>query len=102
MHDVTAEFLMLIKVSAKLKGDPRLLADSIREIEEDYMKKYGHFGASVRHAALIGPWDFALWFPGSPESVIYLTTAIAKKAPGESETLTMAAMEMDTFTRMAW
>jgi hypothetical protein len=92
------QFLMLIKISDKLKGDLPFLAESIRAIEEDYMGKFGKLGASVAHAALIGPWDFAVWFHGSPESAIYLAAEIARKAPGESETLTMPAFELDEFT----
>ena len=94
-------FLMLIKINAELKNDPKL-ADRIEEIEAEYMKKYESLGRSIAHVALEGPWDFALLFPGSRESVMDLERSIRSSAPqvqSVEELLTMPATELDDFVR---
>jgi hypothetical protein len=91
-------FLMLIKVTnpSVLANKPQLVA-WIDEIETSYMSLSGQFGASVAHLVLNGPWHFALVFPGSQESVVFLTTAIESKAPGQTEILTLQGTNLDAF-----
>jgi|1185.fasta_scaffold11059_2 hypothetical protein len=84
---------MMIKVTPTVRANPSLL-DWINDIETDYMEKYGDFGASMAHLVLEGPWNFALLFPGSDESVAYLSSQILSKA-GDTEILTMAATDLD-------
>lgn len=89
---------MLIKVSAAVKSNPQLLG-WINEIENDYMARFGSFGPSLAHLALTDQWDFALVFPGSEESVGYLGNAIASKAPGQTEILTLRGTNLDDFRK---
>jgi hypothetical protein len=91
-------FLILIKVTnpSVLANKPQLVA-WIDEIETAYMDEFGELGASVAHIAFDGPWHFALVFPGSQESVTFLTNAISSKAPGQTEILTLQGTDLDTF-----
>jgi hypothetical protein len=96
MNDVM--FLMLIKVSAGVLANRAQLISWIDEIEDDYMERFGHFGASAAHLELTGaPWHFALVFPGSQESVTFLTNAIESKAPGQTDILTLEGTNLDDF-----
>jgi hypothetical protein len=72
------------------------LAGWIAEIENDYMSRFGDLGASVGHLALNGPWHFALVFPGSEESVAYLTGQIKDRA-SDTEILTMSGIDLDAW-----
>ena len=91
-------YLMLIKVTPTVLAKPELRG-WIDDIDRDYMEKYRHLGMSMAHIALEnGDWDFALLFPGSDESVEYLTGQIMGKASG-TKIQTMNATELDDFGR---
>lgn len=92
-------FLMLIKVSETLKNHESLKT-WIDEIEVNYMAEFGSYGSSVSHLVLTGPWDFALVFPGSTESVASLTAAVEARGGGGVEILTMPATDLDQFRSM--
>jgi hypothetical protein len=89
-------FLMLIKVTSAVRSHPSLVG-WMNEIETSYMDQYGSLGASAAHLVLDGqPWDFALLFPGSLESVNYLTARIMSFA-SDTIILTMQATDLDAF-----
>jgi len=94
MPDTTKLFLMLIKVHPTVKSNPQLL-DWINEIDADYMERFGELGASLAHIVIEEEWDFALVFPGSEESVAYLSNQIHQRAPGQVDILTLRGTNLD-------
>jgi hypothetical protein len=90
--------LMLIKVNPNLTRNAQLAA-WIDEIDADYMS---HFPLmpSAAHVKLDGPWDFALLFRATEESIAYLEAAIRNKGPEGSiaEILSMRATDLDNYT----
>ena len=91
-------YVFLIRVSAPTLRDASL-AQWIDEIEEDYMSKFKSIGMSIAHCKLDdgAPWNFALVFPGTEESVNYLTDQITSRARG-TEVLAMRGEDLDQFT----
>ena len=90
---------MLIRVEQTLRNHPQLI-EWINEIDADYMERFGHFGMSLAHVVLEEEWDFALVFPGSDESVAYLSAQINQRAPGQVEILALRGSNLDNLRGM--
>jgi hypothetical protein len=101
---------MLVTITEDVEKNPRLM-EWIGDINRDYMEKFGMFGPSLGHyrlsdAQTVGmplsgptrrpPFNFALIFPGSQESVGYLADAIERRAKGDVGILTMQAEDLPT------
>lgn len=87
---------MLIRVQQEIRNNPQLLG-WIDDIEAGYMGTFGVLGASLAHVVLEEEWDFALVFPGSEESVAFLSAEITGRAPGQVEILTLRGIDLDDF-----
>jgi len=90
---------MLIRVQQTVRNHPQFL-EWINEIDSDYMERFGHLGMSLAHVVLEEEWDFALVFPGSDESVAYLTDQINQRAPGQVEILALRGSNLDNLRGM--
>jgi hypothetical protein len=89
-------YLMLIRVTQEIR-ESASLAGWITEIHDDYMGRFENLGASVAHVVFEeGPWHFALVFPGSEESVEYLTNQILARSDS-TEIQTMRGTDLDTW-----
>ena len=96
-------FLLLITANAEAKKEPQKMAALINEIHQDYMGRYGHLSRTIpfTDVALIGPYDFAILFTGTHEASLDLSLLIAQKGKGMFETITMPAIPLDIFLKMA-
>jgi hypothetical protein len=98
MESREQQYLMLIKATPRVKSEPQQLVTWIGDIEKEYMEKFRHISMSMAHLAFRdAPWDFAVVFTGSQESVDFLTRQIHDKAPGQAELLTMKGIDLDVF-----
>lgn len=101
MADITERegFLLLVTVGQEYRADRAELAKQIEAVNQGYMSMYASAGRSLFHAALIGPYDFAIIFTGTHESTLYLITEIYEKLEGRAETLLMPWVHLDLFTK---
>lgn len=92
-------YLTLVKLNDQGKTSITTLLDRIREIDHEYMQRFGSQGAATLfHAALIGQYDFAILYTGSSDAALYLAARIGER--GIAETVTMPAVDLDQFTKM--
>lgn len=92
-------YLTLVTLNDEAKMDVTTLLKTIADIDHAYMERFGSQGAATLfHAALIGPYDFAILYTGSSEAALYLAARIGER--GIADTVTMPAVDLDQFTKM--